>query len=501
MKSILYSTDNNQRIAPKPWLLALIALYGIWQMGIMFYSGQTLSLFGRILTDINDSITVIMIATGYIASVIINFVFFKQTVAIGRGVIIAALLSTVGIMLPLPQTATAVFFYLSAFCCVFMIGVNYVLETALFDNNSEKKFVFIGTAIIAAGVALLQGEWFNLPFVAFNSVSIAILIVLLLVYCLLPSKIEVETLKIKAAIKQNAVPRTLTLGLYLAIFISTLSLVFGNSFAESISHGVGIFYISGLISTGIFALLVFKFKLSPFKVYTFAFALTAVGFVLATISSNFPVIAYPALILLGTVVLPANMIGLLSNTLFSLSPTRAHSPLLIICALLCAGIQAALLSVLRDNLTLLFAVLSVMAIAMLVLFIAIENRLQYLLRTGAKAENDIKPESCEKMSFDATKTETNTENDNSHAKEDTTLNKNSVDTQKAYKTNLSALSDRENEIVSFILMGYVNSEIAKHMYLSEETVKTYRKRIYQKLDIHSRRELFVLANETEQPII
>lgn len=38
--------------------------------------------------------------------------------------------------------------------------------------------------------------------------------------------------------------------------------------------------------------------------------------------------------------------------------------------------------------------------------------------------------------------------------------------------------------------GYSNSEIAKKMYLSINTVKSCRKDMYGKLNIHSRKELF-----------
>ncbi len=55
------------------------------------------------------------------------------------------------------------------------------------------------------------------------------------------------------------------------------------------------------------------------------------------------------------------------------------------------------------------------------------------------------------------------------------------------------LTPREREITGYILSGYGNAEIAELLFLAENTVKSYRKEMYFKLQIHSRRELFALA--------
>lgn len=52
------------------------------------------------------------------------------------------------------------------------------------------------------------------------------------------------------------------------------------------------------------------------------------------------------------------------------------------------------------------------------------------------------------------------------------------------------LSEREREIVLFILKGYSSKAIAKLLEISLETVKVHRKKIYSKLDITSQAELF-----------
>ncbi|AQS39057.1 transcriptional regulator, luxR family [Shewanella psychrophila] len=54
------------------------------------------------------------------------------------------------------------------------------------------------------------------------------------------------------------------------------------------------------------------------------------------------------------------------------------------------------------------------------------------------------------------------------------------------------LSEREREIVLFILKGYSSKAIAKSLDISLETVKVHRKKIHSKLNISSQAELFSL---------
>lgn len=55
-----------------------------------------------------------------------------------------------------------------------------------------------------------------------------------------------------------------------------------------------------------------------------------------------------------------------------------------------------------------------------------------------------------------------------------------------------ALSAREIEVVMLLSKGRSAPYIAETLYLSENTVKTYTKRIYQKLDVHNKQELINL---------
>lgn len=57
----------------------------------------------------------------------------------------------------------------------------------------------------------------------------------------------------------------------------------------------------------------------------------------------------------------------------------------------------------------------------------------------------------------------------------------------------SSLSERENEVLSYIARGYSNKEIADKLFLSTHTVMAHRRNIISKLQIHSSAGLTIYA--------
>lgn len=55
------------------------------------------------------------------------------------------------------------------------------------------------------------------------------------------------------------------------------------------------------------------------------------------------------------------------------------------------------------------------------------------------------------------------------------------------------LSDREVEIIRLVVGGKTSHDIAEKLFISEETVKTHRKNIFKKLQIHHVTELMTFA--------
>ncbi len=66
----------------------------------------------------------------------------------------------------------------------------------------------------------------------------------------------------------------------------------------------------------------------------------------------------------------------------------------------------------------------------------------------------------------------------------------SADTQ---NDDSNALSDREKEVISWVVKGMTNKEIADKLFISINTVTTHRRNIARKLDIHSSAGLTIYA--------
>ena len=62
------------------------------------------------------------------------------------------------------------------------------------------------------------------------------------------------------------------------------------------------------------------------------------------------------------------------------------------------------------------------------------------------------------------------------------------------------LGDREREIVSYVVHGFPNREIASRLCISQRTVSTHLVNIYEKLNVHSRAELAALVRATDRII-
>jgi len=57
------------------------------------------------------------------------------------------------------------------------------------------------------------------------------------------------------------------------------------------------------------------------------------------------------------------------------------------------------------------------------------------------------------------------------------------------------LSDREREVLQLLGSGESNAELAKRLYVSEATVKTYVSRLLTKLGLANRTQAAILAHE------
>jgi DNA-binding NarL/FixJ family response regulator len=64
------------------------------------------------------------------------------------------------------------------------------------------------------------------------------------------------------------------------------------------------------------------------------------------------------------------------------------------------------------------------------------------------------------------------------------------------RASLAELTERETEVLALVAQGLSNTEIARHLVVSEQTVKTHVGRILAKLNLRDRAQAIVYAYET-----
>jgi DNA-binding NarL/FixJ family response regulator len=78
---------------------------------------------------------------------------------------------------------------------------------------------------------------------------------------------------------------------------------------------------------------------------------------------------------------------------------------------------------------------------------------------------------------------------------DSYVERRAVPRRAAALEKVAALSDREREVLRLLGTGEPNAEVARQLFVSEATVKTYVSRLLTKLDLANRTQAAILAHE------
>ena len=65
--------------------------------------------------------------------------------------------------------------------------------------------------------------------------------------------------------------------------------------------------------------------------------------------------------------------------------------------------------------------------------------------------------------------------------------------RRQWRRRQQTLTDREREVLHFVVEGYKNSEIATKLEISPRTAETHRARMMRKLDLHTQADLMRFA--------
>lgn len=447
-----------------PWLICF-AMFAAWQMGMVYFSGQTLSVDGRTPLPVHvDDVTLIIVA-GYSLSILVMLFMPHIIVWLERVTASLALLTGLALFLPFsPDTMTLVL-YVQYFCCCFMIGFETAIMIGLFSEKTTILYLTLAYGVANALVAILQNEFVKVDFTVFRLFSVAALAMMLAFFFKLPTGVWLRTVK---KVDGLPVPKSLFVGIFFWTIISCFTILFGSAVAEGIKYGISVFYCSSALFGVLLYLLWKNWGLVLFKAFTVYIAMGAIGFVLAIASLYVPFLGLPTCVLLGGGSVCCWMTPFFGVLLAKQYPSRYIAPGIIALAFLTVIIHSVLLNVLRNHTTILYDVYLVIAVSLIIVYLMLSPYLAY-------AYQDKTSSSGETVRAESTPSAT-------------------PDWREMLQANAyDKLSEGELDIAGYIMQGYQNAEISAETRYSLETVKTYRKRLYGKLDIHKPRELFVRA--------
>ena len=459
--------------------LFCFAMFAFWQMGFIYFMGPALTIDGRTPLPIDmDNLTLLM-AGCYVLSITYMIFLPRYVVWAERVGTIGAILTVLGLFLPLPEEMLRGLIYTHVFCCCTMIG----FETFIIVNFlSEKSAIYALTAGYGLAlflIALVQNDFFAITFSVFRIVTVAALLLLLLFVFRLPASPKACPQYVRKGSGLVA-PKKLLTGTFILVFVSSLMAVSGPSIAAEVRHGVFVYYLVDAAASVTLFYLYQKKDFHPFRCISVCVGLSCIGFLLIYLTDFIPWIGYISCALLGFGMVACQMLPLYGLVLMKSYPSRYLSPAIIGLALVAVLVQGSMVEAFRSAPSMLFLAYGVIMVILVILYLQIEPYFLYTLRRKI-------PEKASRQTAEApVKQEQPAEK----------AGEGSAPTAEVLLEHslFAALSKRESEVVDLIARGYSNAEIASILVISPHTVNDHTKKIYRKLNVHSRLEVAALVS-------
>ena len=462
MKHPLLLENESRRLELPMRHLLCFAMFNVWQMGFIFFMGPSLVIHERTPLPISMDNVTAMIAGAYVLSIVFMLLLPRRVVWAARITTLAALLSAAGLYLPLSPEVLVTLLYLQTFCCCFLIGFETFVIVNLFSESSAVRHLTAAYALALVLIALVQNERIPVSFSAFRLLTLGMVTLLLVFFLRLPAN--------GAALPRYArrsddlpIPKRLFAGLFTTAFVSAIMMLAGPAAVSEIPHGVSLAYLADAVCAVLLYALYVKKGLHPLRSVTVCMGLSVIGFLLLFLTGYIPQLGIIACLLIGAGFMPCQLLPLYGLTMMKGYPSRFIPPAVITIALITVVIHSALVELFRQAPALLH--LSYMAVTVVLTVIYLQVA-PYLIHTLHRTWAAVPPPEAPAPPAPA-------------APENPLL---------------LQLTAREREVLDLIAGGYSNRDIARILIISEHTVNDYTKKLYRKLNVHSRHAAARLAD-------
>ena len=472
MHHSILSVNQSKRLDLPLWMLICFSMFNAWQMGFIYFMGPSLVLDGRTPLPIDMDNVTMLIAAGYVLAIIYMTAVPHLVVRAARISTVVALLSVIGLFFPLSAEILTLLLYVQTFVCCFMIGFETFTISNLFSERSTVRHLTVAYAVGLVIVAVVQNDLFPISFPVFRLLTLVMLVMMLVFFFRLPAGKDACPLYAKKG-DGLRYPGRLFIGIILYSFVVDIMMLGGSTAVTEVPNGVFVAYLADAVGGMVLYVLYRTRKIHPLDIISVFMGLSAIGFLFLYLSVTYlPGLAYPACILIGFGFLPCQMMPLYGMTMMKSYPSRLIAPGIIIMALITVLIHSSLVEVFRTAPELLN--LAYLAIT-LVCIVIYWQLAPYLVHTFQRKI----PSAAEQVPVEA----------------EGTAEKIAVPVAAVSENPLlSQLTARELEVLELIGGGYSNRDIAKILVISEHTVNDYTKKIYRKLDVHSRHAAAQIIN-------
>jgi DNA-binding CsgD family transcriptional regulator len=403
-----------------------------------------------------------LLLLSYAVAIPLVLFFGKHVINFARLIIALRFFLAVFMFLPLPQGIMQASYLLLLLCDCLMIVLEMGISASLFSKETMIKAICVLTVVRISIVAALYTGMLPMSFTIFKLYIVAITIGLAYFYWNIPNAWPKYLHKADGLVP----PRKMFAAIYFLIAFGACAMVFGQDIAASLGDYL-IIFISGMLASTLCLYLLWKCAgVSPFKFSGILIIFGVLGFMLAILSRYMSALAMPACFLIGMSMITLKLNSYYAMFLIERYPSRFILPILWLVAVIVRWSYILLFSFFADGTQPLHGIYLLITIMVAMLYLLIAPYMAHSF--NKKPENAFMPASLP--------------ND-----------KAALPTEHAF----AKLSGQELRLAELIMQGYTHPEIMKILNITDNTVRGYRKTLYSKLQIHSKRELFELAEKNQ----